>query len=80
MSANLLTLYIFYEMMSLSTLPLVMHGGSGVPVHFSRPQSTCTTRWAARPLPSSAWYTWSTFGGTTDFRVWRPVHPVGMCR
>ena len=28
MSANLLTLYLFYEMMSLSTLPLVMHGGS----------------------------------------------------
>ena len=28
MSGNLLTLYIFYEIMSLSTLPLVMHGGS----------------------------------------------------
>lgn len=28
LSANLLTLYVFYEMMSLSTLPLVMHGGS----------------------------------------------------
>ena len=27
MSANLLTLYIFYEMLSLSTLPLVMHHG-----------------------------------------------------
>ncbi len=27
-SANLLTLYIFYEMMTLTTLPLVMHGGS----------------------------------------------------
>lgn len=27
MSANLLTLYVFYEIMSLSTLPLVMHGG-----------------------------------------------------
>ena len=28
MSGNLLTLYVFYEIMSLSTLPLVMHGGS----------------------------------------------------
>ena len=28
MSANLLTLYVFYEIMTLSTLPLVMHGGS----------------------------------------------------
>lgn len=28
LGANLLTLYIFYEMMSLTTLPLVMHGGS----------------------------------------------------
>lgn len=28
-SANLLTLYVFYELMTLSTLPLVMHGGSG---------------------------------------------------
>ena len=27
MSGNLLTLYVFYEIMSLSTLPLVMHGG-----------------------------------------------------
>jgi multicomponent Na+:H+ antiporter subunit D len=27
MSANLITLYIFYEMLSLSTLPLVMHKG-----------------------------------------------------
>lgn len=28
MSANLLTLYVFYEIMTLSTVPLVMHGGS----------------------------------------------------
>lgn len=28
MSANLLTLYIFYELMTLSTLPLVLHSGS----------------------------------------------------
>lgn len=28
MSANLLTMYIFYELMTLSTLPLVLHGGS----------------------------------------------------
>lgn len=28
MSANLLTLYFFYEALTLSTLPLVMHGGS----------------------------------------------------
>ena len=28
MSANLLTLYVFYEIMTLSTVPLVMYGGS----------------------------------------------------
>jgi len=28
MSANLLTLYVFYEVLTLTTLPLVMHGGS----------------------------------------------------
>lgn len=28
MAGNLLTLYVFYEIMTLSTLPLVMHGGS----------------------------------------------------
>ena len=44
-SEDFLSLYLFYELLTLSTLPLVMHAAD---------ENTSSTHCPARPLPSSA--------------------------
>ena len=65
LSANLLTLYLFYEMLSLSTLPLVMHGGSGVSVHAGLKYLYYSLGGAAFAFIGLVYLVY--FGGTTDF-------------
>ena len=60
MSANLLTLYIFYELMTLSTLPLVLHSGSAKSVKAGLKYLYYSLH--GRPSPLSAWSTWCILG------------------
>lgn len=66
MSANLLTLYFFYEALTLTTLPLVMHGGS-------RKSISAGLKYIYYSLGGSAFAFIGLiylvyFGGTTEFR------------
>ncbi len=65
MSANLLTLYIFYEMLSLSTLPLVLHGGSAKSVTAGLKYLYYSLGGAAFAFIGLVYLVY--FGGTTDF-------------
>lgn len=66
MSANLLTLYIFYEMMSLSTLPLVMHGSSPRAISAGLRYLYYSLGGAAFAFMGMVYVLY--FGGTTDFQ------------
>lgn len=65
LSANLLTLYLFYELLSLSTLPLVMHGGSGASVQAGLKYLYYSLGGAAFAFIGLVYLVY--FGGTTDF-------------
>lgn len=65
MSANLLTLYVFYEMMSLSTLPLVMHGGKAKSVAAGLKYLYYSLGGAAFAFIGLVYLVY--FGGTTEF-------------
>lgn len=65
LSANLLTLYLFYELLSLSTLPLVMHGGSGRAVQAGLKYLYYSLGGAAFAFIGLVYLVY--FGGTTDF-------------
>ena len=66
MSANLLTLYIFYEMMTLSTLPLVLHGGSPRAISAGLKYLYYSLGGAAFAFMGMVYVLY--FGGTTDFQ------------
>lgn len=65
MSANLLTLYIFYEMLSLSTLPLVMHKGNPAAISAGLKYLYYSLGGAAFAFIGLVYLVY--FGGTTDF-------------
>ncbi len=65
MSANLLTLYVFYEMLSLSTLPLVMHGGDEESVKAGLKYLYYSLGGAAFAFIGLVYLVY--FGGTTEF-------------
>ncbi|HSK69608.1 MAG TPA: proton-conducting transporter membrane subunit [Candidatus Limnocylindria bacterium] len=65
MSANLLTLYVFYEMLSLSTLPLVMHGGEEGSVAAGLKYLYYSLGGAAFAFIGLVYLVY--FGGTTEF-------------
>ena len=55
---DMMTMYVFYELLSLSTLFLVMHGMKAKTC--TRAASTCTTCWAALRWASCRWLRWRT--------------------
>lgn len=65
MSRNLLTLYVFYELMTLSTLPLVMHGGSRKSVKAGLKYLYYSLGGSAFAFISLVYLVY--FGGTTEF-------------
>lgn len=65
MSRNLLTLYVFYEMMTLSTLPLVMHGGSQKSIRAGLKYLYYSLGGSAFAFISLVYLVY--FGGTTEF-------------
>ncbi len=65
LSANLLTLYVFYEMMSLSTLPLVMHGGKAKSISAGLKYLYYSLGGAAFAFIGLVYLVY--FAGTTDF-------------
>lgn len=65
MSRNLLTLYVFYEMMTLSTLPLVMHGGSQKSIRAGLKYLYYSLGGSAFAFVSLVYLIY--FGGTTEF-------------
>ena len=65
MSANLLTLYVFYEIMTLSTVPLVMHGGSAKSISAGLKYLYYSLGGSAFAFIGLVYLVY--FGGTTDF-------------
>lgn len=65
MSSNLLTLYVFYELMTLSTLPLVMQGGSQKSIRAGLKYLYYSLGGSAFAFISLVYLVY--FGGTTDF-------------
>lgn len=65
MSRNLLTLYVFYELMTLSTLPLVMHGGSQKAIRAGLKYLYYSLGGSAFAFISLVYLVY--FGGTTEF-------------
>ena len=65
MSRNLLTLYVFYELLTLSTLPLVMHGGSQKAVDAGLKYLYYSLGGSAFAFIGLVYLVY--FGGTTDF-------------
>ena len=54
LAADMVTLYLFYELTTLCSAPLVLHELKKRPL--SARTSTCSTRWAARSWRCSAWW------------------------
>lgn len=65
MAEDLMTLYIFYELLTFSTLPLVMHGMSGINVYAGRKYVYYSLGGAALAFLSLAAVMY--YGGTADF-------------
>ncbi len=62
-SANLVTMYVFYELMTLTSLPLVLHELTKEAVMAGL--NTCFILWPAHSLRCSASFSWPAADGLT---------------